>query len=96
MDFTLNAASRVFVSNDTKLKPEYQTTLEKTFRSEATRVNFRNESKEVREGVNTWVQQLTRDKIKELIPQGLFPYFLILLHRGSPWLTHNNFHSSHA
>ncbi|CAG0889367.1 unnamed protein product [Darwinula stevensoni] len=67
-DISLDAGNRVYVSNDTTLNPKYHDILQNTFQSGASGVNFQNEN--IYKYINAWVQQKTRGKILELIPNG--------------------------
>jgi serine protease inhibitor len=68
-NFTLEAANRLFVHKNYKLLEAYTTLVEKHYRALPETVDF-GQSEKTRGIINTWVEQQTKDKIKDLLPEG--------------------------
>lgn len=66
---TLKIANKVYVKNGYKLKPEFNEVASKSFHSEAENVNFAQNT-ETAEKINSWVEQKTNNRIKDLISSG--------------------------
>ncbi|XP_043262033.1 antichymotrypsin-2-like isoform X3 [Colletes gigas] len=62
----LNLANKVFVANKFSIEPNYQQLTENYFRSITRAVNF-SKSQEAANIVNTWVQENTNDRIKNIV-----------------------------
>ncbi|EAR87685.1 proteinase inhibitor I4 serpin (macronuclear) [Tetrahymena thermophila SB210] len=52
------------------LKAEYQTMMKESFNSPVEQVNFKTEYEQVRLTINKWVEEVTNDKIKDLLQSG--------------------------
>ena len=69
-EFTLETANKVFVMKGFSILQEFKGILSKSFHSSIKDIDFRN-SKAATKKINDWVQDMTKDKIKDLIPQGI-------------------------
>lgn len=63
---TLNIANKVYVQVGREIKPEFNEIATKKFLSEAQTLNF-GQSEESAKTINTWVEEKTNNKIKDLI-----------------------------
>lgn len=63
----LKMVNKVYVQEGKQIKPEYETTLKENFFAELETLNF-YERIDAANAINTWVQEKTNGKIKELIP----------------------------
>ena len=68
-DVSLDAANSLFVHQSYQILEAYQETLKKYFKATPKNLDFAN-GEEARSIINKWVEEKTRDKIKELIPSG--------------------------
>uniref|UniRef100_A0A0D6QZR2 Serpin domain-containing protein n=1 Tax=Araucaria cunninghamii TaxID=56994 RepID=A0A0D6QZR2_ARACU len=66
----LSFVNGVWVDQSMTLKPTFKDIVKKQYGTEARSVDFVNKANEVRTEVNTWVAEETKDKIKELLPEG--------------------------
>jgi serine protease inhibitor len=66
----LEIANRMYLKFGFTVEKEFSDAAEKTFNSSVESVNF--EDPEVRKGINAWVEKTTHDKIKNLIPEGIW------------------------
>lgn len=62
-------ADRIFAREDLPIRPEYQATLKSEFDAELKLVDF-GKSEQARTTINEWVQRQTRDRIRDLLPEG--------------------------
>jgi len=69
-NFTLETANKVYVQDGYQLVKTFTETMGKYFNAEPTPTNFAA-SEEARDMINGWVEEKTREKIKDLIPQGV-------------------------
>ena len=60
----------MYVANSYNLLGDFQSTLTKQFGAEAQRVDFADDAARV--GINNWVEEFTREKIKDLIKPGTY------------------------
>lgn len=65
-------ANRLFVQMGFEVSKQFQEESEKFFNAEAALVDYQKNSKGAREEVNKWVEEKTKNKIKDLIPEGMF------------------------
>ena len=77
-NFTLETANRVYAQNGFSLNPDYSKTLRTYFGAEAQQVNFA-ESVAAANKINGWVEDVTRNKIKDLFSSGVCLSFLSLV-----------------
>merc|ERR1719186_851856 len=69
-NFTLETANKLFVQEGYKLMEEFVKVMEDKFFAEATQTNFAA-SEAARKVINDWVEEKTKEKIKDLIPDGV-------------------------
>ena len=69
-DFTLEMANNLFVQDGYQLMEEFKKVLKQSFDAEVKQTNFA-ESEAARKLINAWVEDKTRQKIKDLIPDGV-------------------------
>ncbi len=67
----LNVANRVWGSRSEAFHKEYVELLRKRFGAELATVDFLTQSEQVRQEINAWTAEQTRDKIRDIIPPGL-------------------------
>ncbi|XP_031557330.1 leukocyte elastase inhibitor-like [Actinia tenebrosa] len=65
-------ANRLFVQMGFEVSKQFQEDSEKFFNAEAALVDYQKNSEGARQEVNQWVEQKTKNKIKDLIPEGMF------------------------
>ena len=70
-NFTLDTANRLYVQQNFKLLDEYLKLTAAHFKAEAENVDFATSAEAVRTTINTWVEEKTNQKIKNLIPEGV-------------------------
>ena len=68
-DFTLDAANSLFVHQKYRILEAYRTAIKEYFKASPMTLDFAK-GEEARNVINSWVEDKTRDKIKELIPSG--------------------------
>ncbi|KAF5298606.1 hypothetical protein FQR65_LT09701 [Abscondita terminalis] len=66
--YQLTSANKIYVSNNIKLKNEYETIAKNTFKSEIQNINFKDKNAATNE-INRWVETKTHDKIKQLLSE---------------------------
>lgn len=64
---TLNVANKVFVQEKYSIKKDFNDVAVKSFRSETQKLNFADNQNSART-INSWVEDKTNNKIKDLIP----------------------------
>jgi len=69
--YKLSTANALWLQNDYKLLPDYTTTVEKYYGGRVTNLDFIGQSEKSRKTINTWVEDQTNKKIKDLIPPGV-------------------------
>ncbi|XP_069678636.1 leukocyte elastase inhibitor-like isoform X4 [Periplaneta americana] len=69
-NMTLEIANKIFTQEKYKILSEYRAVAEESFLSGAQELNFAD-SEGSRKIINSWVEEKTRDKIKDLIPPGM-------------------------
>ncbi|XP_039957783.1 serine protease inhibitor 42Dd [Bactrocera neohumeralis] len=67
----LKIANKVYVQQGHDLKPDYQTELKESYNAETENVNF-EESENVAATINSWVEDKTAGKIKDLVQASAF------------------------
>ena len=67
-NFTLESANRVFVQENYKLLDSYLTAVKKYYHAEPYELDFMEESEKSRQVINKWVEDQTKEKIKNLFP----------------------------
>lgn len=69
--YKLSTANALWAQEDYKFLEEYSGTVEKYYGGRITNLDFVNRSEESRQTINTWVEDRTNKKIKDLIPAGV-------------------------
>ena len=64
-------ANAVWIDEREKLVPDFVTLVDQSFRAEARAVDFATRPTAARETINRWVEDQTRDKIKDLLKPSL-------------------------
>ncbi len=65
-----NLANRVFLEQSYPVLPQYKSDVEKWHDGAFEKTDFRNNPRLAENRINSWVEDLTRDRIKDLIPSG--------------------------
>lgn len=65
-------ANRLFVQMGFEISKQFQEESKKYFNAEAALVDYQKNSEGAREEVNKWVEEKTKNKIKDLIPEEMF------------------------
>ena len=73
-EYQLSTGNALWAQQDYTFLPEYLENVEKYYGGKAANVDFINETEKSRQTINTFIEEQTNDKIKDLIPQE----FLIL------------------
>ncbi len=68
---SIYTANSIWAQKDFKFKPAYIEILRSKFNSELKLLDFIKDPEKSRIQINTWVEQQTNQKIKDLIPQGM-------------------------
>jgi len=67
---TLAIANRLFVQSDYEFRDSFQQLIKKFYGAPAEALDFRKDPEAARAHINKWVADQTRDRIRDLIPQG--------------------------
>jgi serpin B len=70
-DYELNTANALWPQIDYPFLPEYMGVVRDYYGGEATELDYKTKTEESRQTINTWVEDKTKDKIKNLIPPGV-------------------------
>uniref|UniRef100_A0A1B6DXX3 Serpin domain-containing protein n=2 Tax=Clastoptera arizonana TaxID=38151 RepID=A0A1B6DXX3_9HEMI len=70
-DPSLSVANKMFIEESFKLLPEFQASADKFFKAPADLVTFIKNSEGARNYINQWVEEKTKNKIKELLSKGV-------------------------
>jgi serpin B len=68
--FALVVANALWGQKDYKFLPDFLTTVKTNYDGSLEQVDFKTQAEEARKTINAWVENKTRDKIKELIKPG--------------------------
>jgi len=68
--YKLSTANALWPQKDYKFLEEYTNTIERYYGGKVTNLDFIGESEKSRKTINTWIEDHTNNKIKDLIPQG--------------------------
>ncbi len=68
--FTLNIANSLWAEETYDFRDEFLDLLARNYGAGLRLVDFTNQYEAARKAINTWVEQKTEDKIKDLIPEG--------------------------
>jgi serpin B len=69
--FALVVANALWGQKDYKFLPDFLTTVKTNYDGSLEQVDFKTQAEEARKTINAWVENKTRDKIKELIKPGM-------------------------
>ncbi|MDY6958461.1 MAG: serpin family protein, partial [Halobacteriota archaeon] len=69
-DYKLETANALWIQEDYRILDEYIDTIEKYYGGRATNLDFINSTEDSRQTINSWVEEKTNNKIKDLFPQG--------------------------
>ncbi len=69
--YELNTANAIWPQKDFQFLPEYVEAIREYYGGEVTPLDYRAKTEESRVTINTWVEEKTREKIKDLIPKGV-------------------------
>lgn len=69
-EYELSTANALWAEQEYKFLDEYFQTVENYYGGKVTNMDFRNKPEEARVTINNWVEEKTKEKIKDLIPQG--------------------------
>ena len=88
--FAYELANSIWVRKDSKLKKEYQETVEKKYRAAAENVDFAGAPEKVAKKINGWCAEKTHDMIKEMVKpemftKGLEAILMNSVYFESPW-----------
>ncbi len=70
-EYELEVANALWAEKTFKFLEEYTGNAEKYYSAETTNLDFVNQPEESRLTINSWVEEKTNDRIKDLIPQGM-------------------------
>lgn len=69
--YELRTGNALWVQYDYKFLPEYTERVEKYYGGKAANVDFIKETEQTRQTINSFIEEQTNDKIKDLIPPGI-------------------------
>ena len=69
--YKLSTGNALWVQQDYQLLGEYLSTVEKYYGGKAANLDFAKEAEKSRQTINTFIEEQTDNKIKDLIPQGV-------------------------
>jgi len=69
--YKLSTGNALWVQQDYKLLEEYLSTVEKYYGAKAANLDFVGEPEKSRQTINTFIEEQTSNRIKDLIPQGI-------------------------
>lgn len=69
--YKLSTGNALWVQQNYKLLEEYLSTVEKYYGGKAANLDFAGEPEKSRQTINTFIEQQTANRIKDLIPQGI-------------------------
>ena len=68
--YELSLANALWVQKDYRFLKQYLSLVERYYRGKATNLDFRGDPEGSRKIINKWVEEKTKEKIKDLLPQG--------------------------
>jgi len=77
--FVLNIVNSLWGQKDWSFLPEFLDTLAANYGAGMRLQDFRSDPEKARQAINAWVAEQTKDKIKDLIPQGLIDPTTVLV-----------------
>jgi len=69
--YELNTGNALWIQHDYPLLEDYLTTVEKYYGGKAANLDFVKETEKSRQTINSFIEEQTKDKIKDLIPPGV-------------------------
>ncbi len=69
-NYILSTANALWVQDKFPILPEYKDVTETYYLSTTENLDFKTQPEESRNTINSWVEEKTNDKIKDLLPQG--------------------------
>ncbi|KAM4026595.1 serpin B6-like [Anomaloglossus baeobatrachus] len=66
--YTMKMANRLFSEKSFQIIPQYSQLLKKSFHANIEPVDFSQAAEKSRKSINTWVEEQTSDKIKDILP----------------------------
>jgi len=84
-------ANALWVQEDYKLRQDFLELADSCYNAKAENVNFKNpeELELTRQKINRWVEKITNDKIRDLIPQGVLQELTRLVITNAIWFNGN-------
>ena len=70
-NFTLESANQIYVDKKFPLAGPFLSTLKDNFGAPAQNVDFISAFEDARMDINQWVEELTKSKIKDILPAGI-------------------------
>ena len=70
MPYELSAANALWVEKEFNLQDAFKAVLTEFYKGEAFDADFKEATERERQRINAWVENKTKDKIKDLLPQG--------------------------
>lgn len=78
-DIQLAVANALWPQKDFLLRKEYLNLIKKHYGASITPLDFKNATEKARQIINNWVEDKTKEKIKDLIPKGLLDQLVRLV-----------------
>lgn len=69
-DLSFLVANRLFGQEGFEFRPSFLQSVERDFQAPLEELDFRNRSAEATRQINSWVEEKTRERIRDLIPEG--------------------------
>ncbi len=69
-NYKLSVANALWLQNDYHVQQEYKDVVQQSYKGNATNLDFKTDAESSRQTINTWVENNTSGKIKDLIAQG--------------------------
>jgi serpin B len=87
----LRIANALWVQDDYKLRQDFLKLADSCYKAKAANVNFKQpeELELTRQKINRWVEKITNDKIRDLIPQGVLKEVTRLVITNAIWFNGN-------
>lgn len=70
-EYMFSTANALWAQQDYQFLPQYFALVEEYYGGKVTNLDFVSKTEESRQTINTWVEEQTNDKIKDLIPPGV-------------------------
>lgn len=78
-DATLVTANRLYCEKTFSVLEDYAKVLEEFYGSAVIPANFKTETEEARLAINAWVEEVTKSKVKDLLPRGVVDAHTVLV-----------------